>query len=125
VNPIELALHIQGTQDFINSDPSVITLVPTTVTWHGGSKRESDLPARDPQTFKVIWPGGDQIVTTSQGSTYKLDFILVGMPDAQVAVGDHWSEGKRRYRIFEIEPANGYEVKAKGTMIGAVADAVS
>lgn len=124
-NAIELALHINGTRDFIDADPTLIVLIPEVLEWTGGSKRVTDGPARSAQKFKVIWPGGDQVVTTSEGTTYKLDFVLVAMPDAQVAVGDHWAEGKRRYRIFEIEPSNGYEVKAKGTMIGAAADAVT
>lgn len=114
----ELAVNQMNTEAFIDADPSWITLIPATESWAGGSKRFVDGTPRIPQKFKVIWPGGDQTVTTSEGTTKKLDFILVGSPNAQVAVGDHWAEGKQRYRVEEVEPFNGYEVKAKGTSIG-------
>lgn len=117
---MELAVHQASTRWFINCDPTIIVLRPEVITWHGGSQRIETGPARAAQSFKVIWPGGDQTVPTSDGSTKKLDFILVGKHDATVAVGDSWQEGEERYRIDEVEPFNGYEVKAKGTWIGKV-----
>lgn len=107
-----------NTAAFVDADLTWINLVPNEPVWTGGSKRWVAGSPRPPQKFKVIWPGGDQIVTTSEGTTKKLDFILVGYHNAQVAVGDSWGEGPQRYRIEEIEPWNGYEVKAKGISIG-------
>lgn len=120
MDAIELQLHIQGTQDFIDADPTDIVLTPSTESFVAGSKRMVDGSARPSQRFKVIWPGGDQTVVTSDGSTKKLDFILVGLPSVVVGVGDHWSIGEERYRITEIDPPNEYEVKAKGIWIGRV-----
>ena len=107
-----------NTAAFVDADLTWITLTPSVEVWHGGSKRWAAGSPRTAQKFKVIWPGGDQIVTTGDGTTKKLDFILVGYHNAQVAVGDHWEEGPQRYRVEEIEPWNGYEVKAKGVSIG-------
>ena len=114
----ELALNQFNTEFFIDADRTWITLIPSVEITNGGSKRWEDGPPRTIQKFKFIYPGGDQIVSTSEGTTKKLDFILVGLHTAEIAVGDHWSEGSQTYRIEEIEPFNGYERKAKGVTIG-------
>ena len=114
----ELSVNRDNTEAFIDADPTWLALIPSVEVWAGGSKRFVDQAPRPLQPFKFIYPGGDQTVTTSDGTTKKLDFILVGNYNATVAVGDHWKEGQQVYRIEEVEPFNGYEVKAKGTTIG-------
>ena len=118
LSAFEAAVNQRNTKAFVDADPTWLTLITSTEVWHGGSKRMVDGAARTPQPFKIIYQGGDQIVTTSDGTTKKLDFVLVGYHNASVAVGDHWKEGKQTYQITEIEPWNGYEVKAKGITIG-------
>ena len=120
LSDIEIALHRKGTVKFIESDPSLITLTPSTETWVGGTKTFSDDVNRTPQYFKVIWSGSqDGIAITSEGKTRRFDFILVGAYDALVAIGDHWRVGSQHFQIEWVAPYNGYEVKAGGSSHGS------
>jgi hypothetical protein len=115
---LELSVNQANTERFIDLDPTWITLIPSVEVWSGGSKRWVDGVPKAIQKFKFIWPGGDQVVTTSDGTTKKLDFVLVGLYNSSISVGDYWKEGTQTYRIEEVEPFNGYQVKAKGIFIG-------
>lgn len=119
LSEVELSIHRKGTEKFINSDPTEITLIPSTETWSGGTKTYGSESAREAQNFKVIWSGSqDGLVVTSQGTTRRFDFILVGTYDAQVAIGDHWEIENQHFQVEWIAPANGYEVKAGGSSHG-------
>lgn len=120
LSTIELSIHRKGTERFINADPTTITLVPSTETWSGGTKVYGSATPRQPQTFKVIWSGSqDGIAVTSQGTTRRFDFILVGTHDAVVEIGDHWNLGDQHFQVEWIAPDNGYEVKAGGSSHGS------
>lgn len=117
---VELSIHRKGTERFINADPTEITLIPSTVVWSGGTKTFGDDDPREPQIFKVIWSGSqDGIVVKSEGTTRRFDFILVGLHDAEVAIGDHWSVDDQHFQVEWVAPANGYEVKAGGVSHGS------
>jgi hypothetical protein len=117
---VELALHRRGTINFINSDPTVIALTPSSVTWENGTKKYLEQTARDPQTFKVIWSGSqDGILVTAEGTTRRFDFVLVGRHDATVAIGDFWRVGDQYFQIEWVAPYNGYETKAGGVSHGS------
>lgn len=116
---IEIALHRKGTERFIESDPTAITLTPSTESWVGGTKVYSDDSDRPEQIFKVIWSGSqDGIAIASEGTTRRFDFILIGKYDAEVAIGDHWSVGDQHFQIEWVAPYNGYELKAGGISHG-------
>lgn len=116
---IEISLHRKGTERFINADPTEIVLIPSTETWVGGTKTFSSGTPRTAQNFKVIWPGSqDGITVTSNGTTRRFDFILVGEYDALVSIGDHWTVDTQHFQVEWIAPSNGYEVKAGGSSHG-------
>ena len=116
---IELSIHRKGTERFINSDPTQITLTPSTEVWSGGTKTYGSGTPRVAQSFKVIWSGSqDGIVVKSEGTTRRFDFILVGKHDATVAIGDFWKVGDQHFQVEWVAPANGYEVKAGGVSHG-------
>lgn len=96
-----------------------ITLTPRETTVIAGTKSMADLPSRDPQEFWFIWQGDNPIVSTDKGTTRRLDFVLVGSFDAEVAVGDHWETAGQKFEITYLAPYNGYEVKCGGVSIGA------
>ncbi len=116
----QLSIHRKGTEKFIDADPTVIELTPSTEVWSGGTKTYGSETARQPQSFKVIWSGSQNgLVVTSQGTTRRFDFILVGRHDAQVEIGDFWTLNEQHNQIEWIAPANGYEVKAGGISHGS------
>jgi hypothetical protein len=117
---IEISLHRKGTENFISADPTQITLIPSVEVWSSGSKVLNAGTARSPQSFKVIWPGSqDGIAVTSNGTTRRFDFILVGKHDAVVEIGDNWNLGTQHFQIEWVAPDNGYEVKAGGSSHGS------
>lgn len=120
LSDIELALHRKGTQRFIDSDPTVISLTRTQESWSGGSKSFSVQEQVEPQSFKVIWNGPESgIVSESEVKARRFDFVLVGLYDANIAIGDYWLFDDQYFQIEWIAPANGYQVKAGGVSHGS------
>ena len=120
LSTIEISLHRKGTESFINSDPTTISLIPSTQTWVGGTKTFGTATVRTAQTFKLIWPGSQEgIVINSDGTTRRFDFILVGKHDAIIAIGDNWKVNNQFFQVEWIAPSNGYEVKAGGSSHGS------
>lgn len=124
MNDIELLVHRKGTEQFISRDQTDIVLIPSVSVEEFGTKTISEGTPRASQSFKFIYPAGDSggIVSTGQGITHKFDFIIVGLYDAIVSIGDHWEEGSQFYQIEWVQPFNGYEVKAGGTSHGSAPD---
>lgn len=111
------------TDIFIKTDPESITLIPVAhlVEQPGGGHKKVPGPARPTQTFKMIYPAGDGggTVTTADGSVKRYDFILLGRHDAEVYVGDKWTDGRgNSWVVTGLVPYNGYEVKATCTAYG-------
>jgi hypothetical protein len=116
----KLAINRKATQRFIDDDPSDITLIPiVTENRPGGAKVRVDGTPKASQTFKFIYPGGDGIVVTAEGQTRRFDFILVGAYDADLSIGDHWTEGGQNYVVEYVLPFCDYEQKAGGVTHGA------
>lgn len=121
-NTLEMAIHRKNTTRFINADPTEITLLaqgsPTIVN---GTKIDNGTAARDPQTFKIIWAGDNGIVrqiSDGEGGVRRFNFIILGEFDAEMAIGDTWSNGSQKFVIEYIFPYNGYEVKGGGSSHG-------
>jgi hypothetical protein len=110
-----------NTSQFINLDPTVITLTPRVETFVAGTRKRVDGVPRVAQVFKLIWVdfGAGFAPIIAGGETRRFDFILVGNYDAIVEIGDHWVIGNQDNSIDYIYPPNGYEVKAGGTSQGA------
>lgn len=116
LKPLELAIHQNGTQAFIAADPTEIVLTPHQEQIVGGTKKLVPQPARNSQTFKIIWAGDTGIVRRTPNGVRSFDFIIVGLHDAEVAIGDHFEDDK--FVIDYVFPPNGYEVKAGGVCNG-------
>lgn len=120
---IELALNKKLTKWFIETDPTTLVLVPLVkVDRPGGAKKMENGTPRAAQDFKIIYPGGDGIVVTSDGTTRRFDFIILGEYDANLAIGDHWTESNQHYSVEYLFPFNGYEVKGGGVSHGSAPD---
>lgn len=120
LSDIELSIHRKGTQRFISADPTEIALIPSTEVWSGGTKVYGSESPRELQNFKVIWSGSqDGIVVRTEGTTRRFDFVLVGLHDAEVEIGDHWNINGQHFQVEWVAPFNGYEVKAGGCSYGS------
>lgn len=115
----ELAINQSNTLAFIAQDPTVITLTPRSDVWVAGSKKRVDQTPRAEQVFKVIWAPTTGIVSMSEGTTRRFDFVLVGAYNSVVAIGDHWLQSTQDNEIDYIFPFNGYEIKCGGSSYGS------
>lgn len=118
-----MALMTESTRAFIADDPVAIALTPgrgTAVETSSGGIDYTDASPRDEQNFKVINTSGDSTIPAgSDGAEVrKFSYVIVGMPDAVVEVGDWWVDGPNRYTVTAILHRNGYEVKASVEAFG-------
>lgn len=115
-NPVELIIQRLNTERYIDLDPVWLTLTPRTEQFVAGTRTRVDGIPRISQKFKIIWGtvGAGFVPLLAGGETRRFDFILVGLYNANVAVGDHWVVGSQDNEIGYIYPSNGYEVKCGG-----------
>ena len=120
LSDIELAIHTSNTERFINSDPTSIVLTPRSEVMKNGTKTFKVGRSRAVQDFKVIWAGDNGIVRNvgPDGGVRRFDFILVGMPDAQVEINDSWKVNDQLFVVEYKFPFLGYEVKVGGNSHG-------
>ena len=113
---MQLELQKRLTQDFINTDPVVLTLIPRTTVpdGSGGRKKVTQAP-RLPQTFTLIEPSdsGFQLpIATDSGQQYTVQYMLLGTVDAIMEAGDVFVWDGKEYKLEAIMPFNGYERRA-------------
>jgi len=119
---IEMACHRNGTQHFINADPTDIVLTPRSEQIVDGTKKFISEAPRTSQQFKVIWPGENGILRNigPDGGVRRFDFILVGLHTATVEIGDTWENDDGQIFVVEYRfPDNGYEIKVGGVTHGS------
>lgn len=119
-----IALMTASTRAFIADDPVVIALTPgrgESLETISGGIDYTDAEPRDEQTFKLINTSGDSVApASSEGAEVrKYSYVIVGMPDSVVEVGDWWTDGPNRYTVTAILHRNGYEVKAAVEAFGS------
>lgn len=114
----ELAIHIENTKAYIDHKPSSIALTPVTrtPTASGGYKTEDATP-RSTQTFRIIEIANNTsstppVLTTTDGKQRSVEFMLLGLPTAVVAVDDHWTADGREWRVGDVVRSNLYEIRA-------------
>lgn len=117
MNQTELNLHIKNTAAYIAYKPSEIILVPVErQDTPAGGYTVVDLEPRPAQTFRIIELGSNQsapVITLTDGKQREVEFWLLGMPDAAVAVDDHWTElDGRQWRVGDVVRPNLYETRA-------------
>ena len=103
---------------FINDDPTAVTFIPHHAEWSGGAKKWVEDPPRETQIVKFIYPGGDGIVVTADGTARRFDFIIVAEYDAEIQIGDSFDHQGNYYVVESVMPYNGYEVKVGGSSHG-------
>lgn len=112
-----MPLLIASTAAFIADDPVDIVLTAgkgiAVETASGGYDYE-DAGDKPVQTFKLINTSGDSNSPTSGDGrdAVRFSYMMIGMPDADIEVGDWWVDGDNRYAVTGILHRNGYEVKA-------------
>lgn len=117
MHPEELRTHRRNTAAFIAADPlSVVLQVRGSVRTSSGAFAPEAADARPLQTFKLVLQspaGGTLEQRTEDGTERQADFILLGVWDAQIAIGDWWDDDAgNRWEVKAIVPRNGYETRA-------------
>lgn len=118
-----------NTNEYIKAKPTTISLVPTrgdiAISKPGGGHDfPSPLPRAAQQFRLIVQTGFDgiELSPNDDGMSRKFAYIIVGSWNAQLAIGDMWSEGANRYHVDSIEPYNGYEVRGKVTAFASEPD---
>lgn len=98
---------------FIDMDPTEVVLIPRVETPTAtGGKSYTDGTPRTSQTFKLIPLTYDQRPTvTLAGVERIIDYHLLGLYDAEMAVGDFWMVDDTKYEIIAMSDGHGYETK--------------
>ena len=100
------------TEHFIADDPTIIVLTPHSKVSDGcgGYLFVPETP-RVSQVFKVIAipTSTDGIVESEGASSRKWDYVLLGKYDAEVEIGDSWTDGDSSYRVTGCMQENDYE----------------
>ena len=124
MNPTELAVHKANTAAFIAANPTSLALIPRSLLRTGTGTKLLPGPPRAAQTVRLIdqsgvrgpFPGS---ITTADGTTRRVDYQLVGMPDLVIDIHDYWVDGSGiRWEVIELLPDNGYERRAQVTRSG-------
>jgi hypothetical protein len=113
--PLELQLLRDQTEWFIAANPIWLVLNPVNrVKQDGGGVARLPLPPRTLQKLRLIVMSFTQKPTiTDDGIEREIDLTLLGPWDAEIDVGDYWSDGEGLYyEVVEMVPYNGYEVRA-------------
>lgn len=115
----ELKVDRENTLAFIAENPSEIVLKPQrrVKTATGGFQIAFDDP-RPPQTLRLIdisrtFSPAMPLQKTIDGVERMVEYMLLGMDDAQMAVYDVWTDEQGRdWEITVMYPDNGYERRA-------------
>lgn len=121
----ELAANRRVTHAYIIAKPMLVVLMTDvrTKTPAGGIKR-GDGFARVAQVMRLIEQAsayGNQpgLLRAADGAQRRVTFQLLGEWDAEMEVGDHWSDSLGvRLEVAELLPYNGYERRGRVVSYG-------
>lgn len=112
---VELAAQRANTAAFIKANSTVISLQPVKRVQlpTGGYREDSDIPAREPQVFRLIHLS-DQArpAITVDGKQYIAEAMLLGSHTATVGRRDRFAIAGQNYEILEVQAGHSYETKA-------------
>jgi hypothetical protein len=112
---VETTMQRVNTAAFINANPIVLALTPNTRTkTASGGWVDSPQAPRALQTFRLI----PQSVSSgapdraTDGVSRRWPYVLLGMWNAVVQVGDTFEYGELTLQVKHLWPENRYEVRA-------------
>lgn len=113
----------RAVEKYIEVDHMVITLQPLPKTTKpGGIYDVSTVAKREPQKFVLkaynIY-GYNTLADIGSSDNLRRYFQMTGVWDAEVEIGDSWSDGGTNYRVVSILPKNDYETQALVVAFGA------
>ena len=121
----EIAAKRRGTTAFIAANPTTLALIPVDITrTETGGKLVSDGQARPERVFRVIeqasaYGNNPGLLRAADGQQRRVTFQLLGDWDAEMAVGDHWTDADGvRLEVVELLPYNGYERRGRVVRYG-------
>lgn len=103
------------TAAYIADDPTAVAFIPRVRALNAaGAPVDTDGAPRTVQTVKLILLNFDQrpIVTLAGGVERVVDYHMLMLFDAVVAVGDYWEANGNRYEVVGMTDGHKYEIKA-------------
>lgn len=120
----ELEINRRNTEAFINTNPSLISLIPRRMIKTGTGTQYVDDPPRAAQRFRIIdqtrtfgpEPGS---LVGADGRQRRIEYQLLGMWDAEVGLLDHWTDVEGvSWQVADLLPDQGYERRAQVVRYG-------
>lgn len=112
-NGVQTRMQRKVTQQFIESRPITVVLIPRTRTVARGVATFVNGTPRPPQVMTLIMqsPAGGSIEQhTGDGTERRIDFQLLGAWNSEGDIGDHWQDSNGQWwEVTAIVPENGYE----------------
>lgn len=113
-NADSLQILRDSTVWFIDQDPTTIVLTrkgaQTTIT--GASAPTAGVPLA-PQKVKLIGRSEDGISEGEGGKDRSYEYTVLLEYTGDIKIGDTWKVGDAFWHVYALEPANGYEIKAR------------
>ena len=119
ISDVELAVQSGITAVFLQADVEEIELRRATQSDDGAGGRVASAPVTlPPQPFRLLpQEDGATARTTAEGETATPEYILLGLPDCDMARFDEFTLKGRRYQIVYIDNRQ-YEVKGEVIHLG-------
>jgi hypothetical protein len=111
---LELEAHRKNTEWFMAWNPYPVILIPRERVKTGSGSKWVDGEPRVVQTMRLI-PQSETAapLTTADGKVRSITHVLLGRWDADVAIGDHWTDTiGSTFEVIDVSTPNGYETKA-------------
>lgn len=101
-------MHLRQTEAFIAENPSAITIKrrSKTETASGGWKWGSPVPLPSSQTMRKVGSNRVSVTiqrTTTDGKQVIPSAVLVGLPDADIQVGDLFDLDGKTYEVLTVD----------------------
>lgn len=113
----ELQVQREITAEFIAYNPTEITLIPNVrMTQPGGGWKRIPGDPRPMQIGRLVplgGIGGAVVSTDDAGTARRVDYQLIFPWDAEIEKDDEFSAFGDVCQVVELEPDNGYEVRAQ------------
>jgi len=115
MTPLELEMHLQITQRFIEADASQVTMLRSTRNndGAGGFILENEVPVTpEPITIRMI-PRSDRTpeLALADGRILRPEFAILGMPDVDIQRYDEFFWDGVRWQVAHVHPLPVYEKK--------------
>lgn len=119
-NDASLGILRASTRNFIDVDPtSIILMRRTTIKTAAGATKPGPSAALPAQKVKLIGNSESGVSKGEGGSDRSYEYTVLLEHTGDIKIGDYFSLPGGFWSVYALEPANGYEIKARARQYSA------